>query len=56
MIPAIGFGFLLTTMMMGKLYPKQTIIIAAIIILCILALPVITHVDLSSAALCSCGN
>lgn len=57
MIPALGFAGLLTVMMMGKLYPKETIIITAIVVLLILAYPIITHVDLAGiASPCACST
>ena len=55
MISAIGLGIIFATMLFGKLYPKETMIVWTLIILVIVLYPIITNVQVTSAALCSCS-
>ena len=53
MISAIALCILLATFLFGKLYPKETLIVWALIILIVVAYPFITNLEISRAALCS---
>jgi predicted MFS family arabinose efflux permease len=51
-IPIIGAGVLLASMIGGKLYPKQTIVIVVTVSLIALAYPLLRYIDASKIRVC----
>jgi hypothetical protein len=51
-LPIIGAGILLASMIGGKLYPKQTIIIVALLSTLALTYPLLRYVDASKIRVC----